>query len=100
MEASGWLAWPPRLREQPIFYPVLNEWYATKIAREWNVPHAGLGLCASSMWTPLSLERSAGQQVGGRDLLELWVPAEELEELGAHIVGGIRLIARFDTMGD
>jgi len=26
VEASGWLAWPPRLPEQPIFYPVLNEW--------------------------------------------------------------------------
>jgi hypothetical protein len=22
---SGWRAWPPRLPEQPIFYPVLNE---------------------------------------------------------------------------
>ena len=21
VEASGWLAWPPRLPEQPIFYP-------------------------------------------------------------------------------
>jgi hypothetical protein len=35
--ASGWRGWPPRLPEQPIFYPVLNRWYATKIAREWNV---------------------------------------------------------------
>jgi hypothetical protein len=26
VEASGWLAWPPRLPEQPIFYPVLSEW--------------------------------------------------------------------------
>jgi hypothetical protein len=41
--ASGWRAWPPRLPEQPIFYPVLNEDYATKIAREWNVPHCGVG---------------------------------------------------------
>ena len=39
----GWRAWPPRLPEQPIFYPVLHRWYATKIAREWNVPHRGVG---------------------------------------------------------
>ena len=58
------------------------------------------GLCASSTWTPSSLEHFAVQQVGGRDLLELWVPAEELEEFNAHIVGGIRLIARCDTVGD
>jgi hypothetical protein len=31
-------AFPPRLPEQPIFYPVLSEEYAIKIARDWNVP--------------------------------------------------------------
>ena len=29
---SGMKAFPPRLPEQPIFYPVLSEGYATKIA--------------------------------------------------------------------
>lgn len=29
IEASGWTAFPPRLPEQPIFYPVMNEEYAT-----------------------------------------------------------------------
>jgi len=33
VEASGWMAWPPRLPEQPIFYPVVNEEYAAMIAR-------------------------------------------------------------------
>jgi hypothetical protein len=27
---------PARLPGQPIFYPVLNEEYATQIARDWN----------------------------------------------------------------
>ena len=31
-------AFPPRLPDQPIFYPVLSEDYAAKIARDWNVP--------------------------------------------------------------
>jgi hypothetical protein len=43
VEASGWREWPPRLPGQPIFYPVLNEDYATKIARDWNVKHSGSG---------------------------------------------------------
>lgn len=30
----NWRAWPPRLPEQPIFYPVLNEDYAVRIARD------------------------------------------------------------------
>jgi hypothetical protein len=41
VEASGWREWPPRLTGQPIFYPVLNEEYATMIARDWNVKHSG-----------------------------------------------------------
>jgi len=35
---AGNRAFPPRLPEQPIFYPVLTEEYAAKIARDWNVP--------------------------------------------------------------
>jgi hypothetical protein len=31
---SGYRAWPPRVAWQPIFYPVLNEEYATQIARD------------------------------------------------------------------
>ncbi|MFH7489628.1 hypothetical protein, partial [Pseudomonas syringae group genomosp. 7] len=34
---------PPRLPDQPIFYPVLSEDYAVKIARDWNVPRSGSG---------------------------------------------------------
>lgn len=99
VEPSGWTAWPPRLPEQPIFYPVINEWYATTIAREWNVPHAGVGFVCEFDVDTADLERFAVQQVGGRDVLELRVPAEELEEFNAHIVGGIRMIARYDTVG-
>jgi len=33
---SDWQAFPPRLPDQPVFYPVLNRPYAEEIAREWN----------------------------------------------------------------
>jgi hypothetical protein len=33
---SGMRAFPPRLPEQPIFYPVLTLEYARRIARDWN----------------------------------------------------------------
>ena len=36
IEASGFRRFPPRLPEQPFFYPVANEEYATQIARDWN----------------------------------------------------------------
>lgn len=40
---SGWRKFPPRLPEQPIFYPVLNEVYAVQIVRDWNVRYSGAG---------------------------------------------------------
>lgn len=43
VRASGSRRWPPRLPDQPIFYPVLNEDYATRIARDWNVKASGVG---------------------------------------------------------
>lgn len=41
IRASGWARFPPRLPEQPIFYPVVQLAYAVRIARDWNVPESG-----------------------------------------------------------
>jgi hypothetical protein len=41
--ATDWTRFPPRLPEQPIFYPVANEEYARQIARDWNVKSSGSG---------------------------------------------------------
>ena len=41
---SDFTAFPPRLPEQPIFYPVLNEEYAIQIARDWNAKHGESGV--------------------------------------------------------
>jgi len=43
IQASGWSEFPPRLPDQPIFYPVTNEDYAVQIARDWNVKASGAG---------------------------------------------------------
>jgi hypothetical protein len=43
IKESGFREFPPRLPDQPIFYPVLNEEYARQIAVEWNVPASGSG---------------------------------------------------------
>ncbi|MBB5801574.1 hypothetical protein F4560_001342 [Saccharothrix ecbatanensis] len=87
--ASRWRAWPPRLPDQPIFYPVANRWYATKIAREWNVPAKGVGFVTRFSVRRDFLARYPVQQAGGREVLEHWVPAEDLDEFNANIVGPI-----------
>ncbi|WP_318210146.1 MULTISPECIES: hypothetical protein [unclassified Streptomyces] len=91
----GWRAWPPRLPEQPIFYPVLDEEYAVRIARDWNVRHDGAGFVTRFEVDAEFLRRYPVRQAGGRTILELWVPAEELDEFNAHIVGEIELVHTF-----
>ncbi|MFJ6915754.1 ADP-ribosylation/crystallin J1 [Streptomyces sp. NPDC101133] len=95
VEASGWTAWPPRLPEQPIFYPVLNEDYAVRIARDWNVPASGSGYVTRFEVDAGFLERYPVRQAGGETILELWVPAEELTEFNRHIVGRIEVVREF-----
>src|SRR3569833_839889 len=85
IEQSGYTRFPPRLPEQPIFYPVMNEEYAIQIARDWNVPASGSGfvtiLCLSSAFQA----KYEVQNVVGRIHFELWVPAEEQEEFNDNI---------------
>lgn len=95
VEASGWRAWPPRLPDQPIFYPVLNQEYATIIAKDWNVPASGVGYVTRFRVRRDFLDRYDVHQVGGRTILEYWIPAEDLPELNASIVGAIEVVAEF-----
>ena len=49
-------------------------------------------------WRELVEKIEAGypaHAVGGEDLRELWVPAEQLDEFCAHIVGPIEVISTF-----
>jgi hypothetical protein len=95
VETSEWRAWPPRLADQPIFYPVLNEDYATRIARDWNVKHSGAGFVTRFEVRKEFLDRYEVQQVGGATILEYWIPAEDLNELNANIVGTIDVVAAY-----
>ncbi|MYU23232.1 hypothetical protein [Streptomyces sp. SID8352] len=95
VRASGWRAWPPRLPGQPIFYPVLNEEYAVRIARDWNVKYDGAGFVTRFEVGTDFLRRYPVQRAGGSTILELWVPAGELDEFNGHIAGRIELVHEF-----
>ncbi len=95
IEASGWVKFPPRLPEQPIFYPVMNEEYAIQIARDWNVPASGSGFVTKFKVNSNYLARFHVQNVGAAIHDELWIPAEELEEFNAHIIGKIEVTQEF-----
>lgn len=94
---SGFLKFPPRLPEQPIFYPVLNEKYATEIAAQWNVNYNDdhKGYVTRFAIDDTYAAQFAVQTVGAAYHQELWVPAEELEEFNRHIVGEIEVVRAF-----
>jgi len=96
--ASGYTAFPPRLPEQPIFYPVLTREYAEQIARDWNTKdvHSGyVGYLTEFLVDAEYLGRFEIKKVGGKQHLEYWIPAEELEEFNRHISGEIRVTGRY-----
>ncbi len=92
---NGYREFPPRLPEQPIFYPVLNEEYATKIARDWNVKASGSGYVTRFQMSKEFLDRYEVQIVGGSIHEEYWIPAEDLPEFNHHIIGTIEVMAEF-----
>lgn len=92
---SGFTAFPPRLPEQPIFYPVLNEKYACEIANKWNVKDKTSGYkgyVTRFEVDNLYISNFSIQTVGASYHQELWIPADQLEEFNRHIIGKIQII--------
>jgi hypothetical protein len=90
---AGMRAFPPRLAGQPIFYPVVHLAYAQQIARDWNTRSGTFG----GYVTRFTVDDAHGaqfpaKQVGAAEHVELWVPAESLEEFNQHLVGPIELV--------
>ncbi len=97
IEAAGWARFPPRLPEQPIFYPVLEFAYAEQIARDWNSRHepTGVGYVTGFDVTDDVASRYPVQTVGAALHRELWVPAEELDAFNDAIIPPILLLATY-----
>lgn len=89
---------PSRLEWQPIFYPVLDENYASEIAEKWNTrDEAGnyLGFVTKFDVLKDEINKYPTQNVGARNHNELWIPSEELETFNLAIVGSIEVIKVF-----
>lgn len=95
---SGFQAFPPRLAYQPIFYPVLNKDYATKIARDWNTKDAASGYAGYVTQFHVRatfLSNFSVHTVGDHTHQEYWIPADDLAELNSNLLGLIEIIAEF-----
>ena len=97
--AGGFIAFPPRLPEQPIFYPVLNREYAEQIARDWNTKDERSGFTGYVLEFDVDtefLKRYDIQKAGSSKHLEYWIPSEELAEFNRYIVGKIHVLSKFN----
>ena len=93
---SGSKSVPPRLEAQPIFYPVLNEEYATFIARKWNTTDAASDFIGYVLRFAVRTDYLAGfevQKVGSATALEYWISADQLIQFNENIVGAIEVVS-------
>jgi len=98
IRASRFREFPPRLPEQPIFYPVLTEEYATQIAREWNTKDERSGFAGYVLRFQVRadfLQKYDVHVVGSSGHREYWIPAEDLPALNANVVGEIGIVSKF-----
>ncbi len=92
---SGFKKFPPRLEWQPIFYPVLNEEYASEIASKWNTTDPlgnYLGFVTAFEISEEEFKKYPIENVGGKIHNELWVPADQLESFNESIQGEIKTL--------
>src|SRR5579864_3557782 len=98
IRASGFREFPPRLPEQPIFYPVLTELYATQIARDWNTKDERSGFVGYVLRFQVRTEFLKNYHVhvvGSACHREYWIPAEHLARMNENIEGEIEVMAEF-----
>ena len=95
IRAADMRAFPPRLPQQPIFYPVTNERYATEITARWNATqaHSPVGYVLRFEVDAAYLAQFERQVVGRSYHEEYWIPAERLDEFNRHIVGRIEVLS-------
>ena len=95
IKGLGWRAFPPRLNDQPIFYPVTNEEYATQITVDWNVPAYGTSYVVRFDVADDFMAAYAVQNVGAAHMNEYWIPSEDLAAMNDNIIGQIEVIGTY-----
>ena len=95
---SGMKEFPPRLVQQPIFYPVVNLEYARQIARHWNTPDSNPGYAGFVTQFDVSstyLSKYELHTAGSAAHREYWIPAREMNSFNKAISGLITVEEAF-----
>jgi hypothetical protein len=83
---AGCMEFPPRLPDQPIFYPVTSVEYATQIARDWNTKASAFAGFVTAFSVDDAYLRGFERHIVGSTMHEeYWIPAEELTNFNRFI---------------
>ncbi|HEY3927773.1 MAG TPA: hypothetical protein VGL89_05330 [Candidatus Koribacter sp.] len=100
IRASGMRVFPPRLPEQPIFYPVLTLEYARQIARDWNTRDERSGFAGYVLRFEVDssfLSKYVVQRAGSDQHLEYWIPAVQLDAFNSQVGGSKEAIESYPS---
>jgi hypothetical protein len=91
---------PPRLPQQPIFYPIANIEYATQIGRDWNTKDSSFAGYVTKFNVANSyLANFELHKVGSAAHVEYWIPAEQLPIFNSSIQGMISVESAYFGIG-
>lgn len=91
---KGMREFPPRLPQQPFFYPVANIGYARQIAVDWNTRDKGSGFSGfvtSFRVESTYLSKFEPHTVGSSAHVEYWIRANDLASFNKAIRGLVRV---------
>lgn len=97
LRLSGMKAFPPRLPDQPIFYPVTTVEYARDLAMAWNRKRDGGGWVTKFEVLKDYLDGFEPQVAGGSARQEYWIPAGDIGAFNAAIVGIIEVVEEYPS---
>ena len=89
---------PPRLPQQPFFYPVANVDYARQIARDWNTRDKNSGFSGFVTRFDVAsgyLSNFEQHTVGSSQHVEYWIPADGLISFNEAIQGLVHIEEAF-----
>ena len=99
VEEKGFTGFPPRSEEQPLFTALLSEEGATQIARHMRIAKTAENLIyvVSFLVDDAYIRQFPVQHTDDRNRRALWIPADEMDILNQHLIGGIRVLATYEV---
>lgn len=102
IEARKFEGFPPRNSEQPLFTALLSLEGASQIAKHMKIAKQSepTVYVVSFLVDDAYIRQFPVQHVEDRNRRALWIPADEMDILNQHLIGGIRVLASYEVNRD